>query len=167
MPLRPIEPFHPMIGDDNPLVTMRLRDMPIGYHMTDIVIDEVQYPKTYLMKDKLLSLSEKYYRNYEVNAETPQDFIENIQCTFDINADVFERMLQDFPFLSNLMIGQKVTQSSSDKNTRTRESSNTRNDEQSTNLSSINETISSIHPIGMIQPVASWIILIICFGIII
>lgn len=139
MTLRPLEPFHPTLGDDNPLVTMRLRDMPKGFHMTDIVIDETLHPLTYTMKDRLLSLSEKYYRNFEVNAETPQDFLENIQTTFDVNADVFERMLKDFPFLSELMIGQKTTRTTTQSDSKNRTTNGTKKDEQITSGNSIND----------------------------
>ena len=100
--------FYPVVGDDNPYFSCKLREMPTGFHLTDIEIDYELHPKTYIFKDKFLGMAERYYRNFEVNAITPMDFKENVQLSYDLNADVFETMLDKLPFIDNIMIGNTV-----------------------------------------------------------
>lgn len=102
-----IKDFKPIVGDDLPNFSMRLRDVPNGFHITDIEINQTTHPRTYEIKDRLLGLTEQYYRNFEVNGITLQDFKENIQLSYDINSDVFEKILSYYPTL-DILVGNNV-----------------------------------------------------------
>ena len=84
--------FKPIIGDDDPYITLALRDLPEGYGFDGLVFDPVK-PLTYALKDRLIDVATRYYRNYEIVGETFTDFRENLQLDLDLNADTFEKML--------------------------------------------------------------------------
>lgn len=84
--------FKPIIGDDDPYITIALRDLPTGYGFDGLVFDPNK-PLTYALKDHLIDVATRYYRNYEIVGETFTDFRENLQLDLDLNVDTFEKML--------------------------------------------------------------------------
>ena len=84
--------FKPIIGDDDPYITIALRDLPEGYGFDGLVFDPNK-PLTYALKDRLIDVATRYYRNYEIVGETFTDFRENLQLDLDLNVDTFEKML--------------------------------------------------------------------------
>ena len=93
MTINPIDPFTPIIGDDNPYVTSYLRDMPTGYHFADLTFD-TSLPLQTSIKDDLLGFAERYYSNFEVNGITVRDWFNNLQLSYDMNKDRFEKLLE-------------------------------------------------------------------------
>lgn len=87
-----IQTFKPIIGDDDPYITIALRDLPTGYGFDGLVFDPAK-PLTYALKERLIDVATRYYRNYEIVGETFTDFRENLQLDLDLNADTFEKML--------------------------------------------------------------------------
>ena len=84
--------FKPIIGDDDPYITIALRDLPEGYGFDGLVFDPNK-PLTYALKERLIDVATRYYRNYEIVGETFTDFRENLQLDLDLNVDTFEKML--------------------------------------------------------------------------
>ena len=76
--LQKMKPFNPVIGDDDPWVSMQLRNMPVGYHITDIVINQETHPKTYLLKDKFLGLTERFYRKIPYTVKNWADALKKL-----------------------------------------------------------------------------------------
>jgi len=85
--------WKPVLGDDIPYSTMRLRDAPTGYHFANITMDE-NLTETYAIKDTLLDYAERYYRDWEINAPTLASFLDGLQLAYDTNKLVFEKMLE-------------------------------------------------------------------------
>ena len=84
--------FKPIIGDDDPYITIALRDLPKGYGFDGLVFDPNK-PLTFALKERLIDVATRYYRNYEIVGETFADFRENLQLDLDLNVDTFEKML--------------------------------------------------------------------------
>ena len=84
--------YAPIIGDDDPYKTLALRDLPKGYGFDGLVFDPNK-PLTYALKERLIDVATRYYRNYEIVGETFTDFRENLQLDLDLNVDTFEKML--------------------------------------------------------------------------
>lgn len=138
--LQRLSDFHPIKGDDLPTFSMKLRDLPDGYHITDIVINQNLCPKTYAMKDSLLEIAERYYRNFEVNGETLQDFKENIQLSYDLNALNFETVLDMYPSLK-MMVGSNTLETFNHTDDRSKMSQKSDVSNESSSGSGSNETL--------------------------
>ena len=98
MTINPLQKFRPIIGDDEPIFSMFYRDVPNGFRFENIDIPE-RYININAIKDRLIDNANRYYRNYEINGMTLQDFLDNIQLDFNLNADYFERMLNEMDIL--------------------------------------------------------------------
>lgn len=85
--------FKPIVGDDLPILTMVLRDVPSGYHFRDLTIPD-RAPLTLALKDRLFSYCERYYRNYEIIGITIKDWFDEMQLVIDENVDNFEKFLE-------------------------------------------------------------------------
>ena len=96
--INPIRQFRPIIGDDEPLYSMYYRDVPTGFRFDDLDIPET-YININAIKERLIDNANRYYRNYEVNGVTLQDFLDNLQLDFNLNADYFEKMLSEIGIL--------------------------------------------------------------------
>ena len=96
--INPIRQFRPIIGDDEPIYSMYYRDVPTGFRFDDLDIPET-YININAIKERLIDNANRYYRNYEVNGVTLQDFLDNLQLDFNLNADYFEKMLSEIGIL--------------------------------------------------------------------
>lgn len=95
MTINPIEPFdHDLIGDDAPYVTIRYRDVPDGYRISDLVIDETAYPELAAIIDDLNEIAERYYKNYEITGVTVQEFFEHLQDALAFKIKTFNAFLK-------------------------------------------------------------------------
>lgn len=84
--------FKPIIGDDNPITTLALRDVVEGFGFSALSFP-TDKPLTYAIKDKLVDFATRYYRNHEIIGTTLRDFQDNLQLDLDANIDTFEKML--------------------------------------------------------------------------
>lgn len=89
-----LEEFDPIIGDDLPVYSMKLKKVPTGFHFEDLTIDETMHPLSYALKDKLFAFAESYYRNYEIVGETIVDWFTNLTNDLNLNLDTFEKMMK-------------------------------------------------------------------------
>lgn len=92
MEMEKLTTYKPIIGDDDPYITIALRDLPKGYGFDGLVFDPGK-PLTYALKTRLVDVATRYYRNYEIVGETFADFRDNLQLDLDLNVDTFEKML--------------------------------------------------------------------------
>lgn len=87
--------YEPIIGDDKPYWTIRYRDVPEPFRLSDawdVVTDDL--PLMQGKKDAFIKAFDLHYSRYEINAETYQDFLDLLQETLMINADTIERLLE-------------------------------------------------------------------------
>ena len=87
--------FEPIVGDDEPYWTIRYRDVPEPFRLTnawDVMTDDL--PLMQGKKDDFIKAFDLHYSRYEINAETYQDFLEMLQEVLLINADTIERLLE-------------------------------------------------------------------------
>ena len=87
--------FDPVMGDDEPYWTLRYRDVPEPFRLTnawDVMTDEL--PLMQGKKDDFIRAFDLHYGRYEINAETYQDFLDMLQEVLLINADTIERLLE-------------------------------------------------------------------------
>lgn len=92
MAINRLKPYPPIIGDDNPFLTLALKDVPEPYHFKNLVVPE-RAPLTLALKDRLFGYCEKYYRNYEIIGITIKDWWDELQLMLDTNVDNFEKFL--------------------------------------------------------------------------
>ena len=86
--------FDPIMGDDEPYSTLRYRDVPEPFRLTnawDVMTDVL--PLMQGKKDGFVKAFDLHYSRYEINAETYQDFLDMLQEVLVINADTIERLL--------------------------------------------------------------------------
>ena len=84
--------FKPIIGDDDPITTLALRDVVEGFGFSALSFP-TDKPLTYALRDKLVDFATRYYRNHEIIGATLRDFQDNLQLDLDANIDTFEKML--------------------------------------------------------------------------
>ena len=87
--------FDPVMGDDEPYWTLRYRDVPEPFRLTnawDVMTDDI--PLMQGKKDDFIKAFDLHYGRYEINAETYQDFLDMLQEVLLINADTIERLLE-------------------------------------------------------------------------
>ena len=88
-----LKPYNPIIGDDDPYVTLALKDVPNGFHFKDLIIPD-RYILTKGVQDRLFDYCEQYYRNYEICGITVKDWFTDLQLKVYENADNFEKFLE-------------------------------------------------------------------------
>src|SRR5574344_2648060 len=85
--------FKSIIGDDDPITTLALRDVVEGFGFSALSFP-TDKPLTYALRDKLVDFATRYYRNHEIIGTTLRDFQDNLQLDLDANLDTFEKLLE-------------------------------------------------------------------------
>lgn len=85
--------YKPIIGDDDPITTLALRDVVEGFGFNALSFP-TDKPLSYAIKDKLVDFATRYYRNHEIIGTTLRDFQDNLQLDLDANIDTFEKLLE-------------------------------------------------------------------------
>jgi hypothetical protein len=88
-----LKTYDPIIGDDDPITTIALRDVPQGYHFKDLVFP-ARAPLSTALKERLTDFCERHYRNYEIVGVTIGDWYKDLQLCLDVNIDNFEKFLE-------------------------------------------------------------------------
>ena len=121
-----IRPFKSIIGDDEPYNTIHYRDVPDGFRFDNITFDNEEYPEITLIWDKVKDYLNKYYSNWEINANTFVDFLDGLNLSFFGSAGVIEKRLNAVSLISPTG-GSKITRSKTGATTEN--GTNTRNRE--------------------------------------
>lgn len=101
--------FKPITGDDNPILTIALREIPKGYHFKDLVFPE-RTPLSLAVKDRLCDYAERFYRNYEILGISIADWFIDLQLALDENIDNFEKFLEVYDDdIAKPVLGREVT----------------------------------------------------------
>lgn len=93
MTISPLPTFDSSLGDKDPWVSMRLADVPVGFHFANLSALS-GCPLTSAKWDELTAYAEKFYKQWEINGETIQGWFDNLQLSYLRNADTFERFLE-------------------------------------------------------------------------
>ena len=93
MTINPLPTFDSSLGDKDPWVSMRLADVPDGFHFTDLPVPS-GCPLTAARWTELTEYAERYYEQWEINGETIQDWFDNLNLSYLRNADTLERFLE-------------------------------------------------------------------------
>jgi len=93
MTIQPLPTFESSLGDKDPWVSMRLADVPVGFHFTDLPVPS-GCPLTAARWTELIEYAERYYKQWEINGETVQDWFDNLNLSYLRNADTLERFLE-------------------------------------------------------------------------
>lgn len=86
--------FEPITGDDLPVYSLALRDVPDGYGFESVTVDADTHPLSSAVWNRLIEFAKSYYRNWEIVGATLSDFKVNLQVDWDLNADTLEKMLE-------------------------------------------------------------------------
>lgn len=71
-----------------------LFNVPIGYHFTNLTVDNVRCPKTSAIKTYLFDIAERHYKYYQIVGNTYVNFLEQLQLSLDENIDTLERLIE-------------------------------------------------------------------------
>lgn len=93
MTINPLPTFDSSLGDKEPWVSMRLADVPTGFHFANLTALS-GCPLTIAKWDELTAYAEMFYKHWEINGETIQDWFDNLILSYLRNADTLERFLE-------------------------------------------------------------------------
>lgn len=92
MPIEPLNPYAPIIGDDDGYVNIPYRRVPQGFRIPDLTPAE-DCPLTADVWTRLTTFADRHYRNHEIVGVTVEDFFLNLQDAYAENADTLEKVL--------------------------------------------------------------------------
>lgn len=87
--------FDEIVGDDLPYKTVKLEDVPEGFHFKDLPWDDIanDCPLMVGLKTPLCAFAELYYSDWEIVGKTYGDWFKQLSKSFMLNADTMEKML--------------------------------------------------------------------------
>ena len=95
MPLNPMTNApKPVPGDDLAYVSVRYEDVPTGFRIKDLVVDQDDCPLTYALWADICAKADLVYARHEIVGDTIADFFDGLRRAYQMNADTFERLLE-------------------------------------------------------------------------